>query len=107
MNLRKLTKLRRTLEGLRRRVGSIRRSELETIATAVGRRRANRGKEPTYTRDGWFPLSIPDHPGTLAPGTARNIIACLESDLVRLEDELADDGELKPEAEEDHNDNED
>jgi transposase len=89
MDRRKLEKLRRELEGLRRRSRSIRSSELESLAKRLGRSRVKRGKEPTYERSavGWFPLTIPSHPGSLAVGTACSILDQLEEDIERLEAE--------------------
>ena len=37
---------------------------------------------------GFFPISIPNHPGALKKGTARNIIGALEEDLDELEQQL-------------------
>jgi hypothetical protein len=89
MDPRKLEKLRRELEGMRRRSRSIKPSELEVLAQRLGRSRVKRGKEPTYERSGsgWFPLTIPSHPGTLAVGTACSILDQLEEDIDRLEAE--------------------
>ncbi len=56
-----------------------------SIAKQLGRRKENRGKEPTYTRERdpalSPPLSIPNHPGDLKIGTARSIIDALLSDV--------------------------
>lgn len=59
----------------------------------MGRCRFDRGKEPTYISDraGWFPFSIPGHPGTLKKGTARNILNQLEHDMIALEVDVDDD----------------
>ena len=38
-------------------------------------------------KEGWLPLSIPDHPGTLRKGTVFNILEILEDDLLALEEE--------------------
>jgi hypothetical protein len=86
----KLRKLRRELDALRRRSGAIRPAELETLAKRLGRKRMKRGHEPTFERDvpGWFPLTIPKHPGTLAIGTACSILNQLEEDLDRLGAEI-------------------
>jgi hypothetical protein len=94
MNRRRLQKLRRLIEALRSRKGSLRHADLEAVAKALGRRRdTSRGKEPTYVKAGWFPLSIPDHAGkTIAIGTATNILNQLEADADAVEQELPDDG---------------
>jgi len=91
----KLKKLRRELDALRRRRKSIRSDELESLAIRIGRRRVKRGKEPTYERvaPGWFPLTIPSHPGTLPIGTACNILNQLEDDIERLEAEIEQEDE--------------
>ena len=48
MSRRKLHKLRQRLQALRMRVGNIESRELEKLARALGRKRAERGKEPTF-----------------------------------------------------------
>jgi len=89
MDQRRLERLRRELEQLRRRPRSIKASELVSLAKRLGRARVKRGKEPTYERSGGegFPLTIPSHPGTLAVGTACSILDQLEEDIERLETE--------------------
>ncbi len=87
---------------MKRRLGSIRPDELAAIARALGREKSNRGKEPTYVRAGaagWFPLSIPNHPGTLKTGTANSIVNQLLDDVEawRAEVELAIDDETSEE----------
>lgn len=56
-----------------------------SIAKQLGRTKVNRGKEPNYTRERSPelspPLSIPNHPGDMKPGTARSIIDALLSDV--------------------------
>lgn len=81
----KLKKLRRTLDALRRRLGSVRNDEVAALAQALGRTRFNRGKEPTYVKPGRPPLTIPAH-GTLKVGTAASIVNQLEEDLLLLEE---------------------
>lgn len=88
----RLTKIRKEVEALWARKRSLRAAELMAVAKKLGREKdTQRGKEPTFVRvaPGWFPLSIPDHPGTVAPGTAANILAQLEDDIAKWEDELA------------------
>jgi hypothetical protein len=57
---------------------------LERIARKLGRRKVNRGSEPNFgspeVPDLGHPISIPHH-STLKPGTARNIINDLLSDV--------------------------
>lgn len=88
----KIDKLRRRLEKLRARSANIRPEELARLAEAVGRRPHKRGKEPTFVSDrqGWFPLSIPHHPGALKKGTAISVLNQLEDDLLKLEEELGE-----------------
>lgn len=82
-----LKRIRRELEALRANVKQVRPVDLQRLAQRLGRRRSRRGKEPNWISDepDRYPISIPSHPGTLAPGTARNIIAALEDDLEHLE----------------------
>jgi hypothetical protein len=90
VNQRKLAKLRRELESLRRR-GGIRSRELEGLAKRMGReRRAQRSGEPQWVNEElrWRPLSIPSHPGDMSKGTAGSVLNALEEDLFRLEEEL-------------------
>ena len=83
----KIDKLRQDLIALRARKKSIRPKELMRFAERIGRQHVKRGKEPTYERPGWFPLTIPNHPGTLAIGTACSILDHLEEDIERLASE--------------------
>lgn len=78
------------LEGLKRKAGNVHHREVEAIAHAFGRVLRDRGKEPTWTREGWPPLSIPSHgsQSALAIGTARNILRTLDDDADRIEEEL-------------------
>jgi hypothetical protein len=82
----RLQKLRREVDGMRKRMGAIRGDELIAIAKKLGRKKVNRGKEPTYEIAGRYPLTIPGHPGTLAVGTAASILNQLDDDLVALEE---------------------
>jgi hypothetical protein len=91
MNKRKLQRLRKRLEALRTRLGNIQSRELESLAKALGRKRANRGSEPTYVSELLplsRPLSIPHHSTTLKRGTAGNILDQLERDIEALEELL-------------------
>lgn len=85
MNLKKLKKIKLELNEMRRSPFNRKPSELSSIAKQLGRTIDNRGKEPTYVRAREPalspPLSIPKHPGDLKPGTARNIIEALLSDV--------------------------
>jgi hypothetical protein len=90
MTPKQLRELRRELEDMRKRKKSLRSSELGRFARKLGRRKRKGAREPTYVSNasGWFPLSIPGHPGTLAIGTACSILDQLEWDLDRLEEKL-------------------
>lgn len=82
---------KKTLKGIKRQLNDIYKSpqnrkakDFISIAEQLGRKRSNRGKEPTYTRDDspvlCPPLSIPNHPGDMKVGTARSIIQALLND---------------------------
>jgi hypothetical protein len=93
MNKSKLRKLRRQLEALRTRPGNIRSVELARLANALGRKRVDRGKEPTFVSEllpQSRPLSIPHHSKALKQGTARNILDQLEKDIDDLEELVLD-----------------
>lgn len=95
MNQKKIDKLRREIESLRRK-GGVKGRELRSIAQAVGRKLGSRGKEPTWVSKQFpsRPLSIPGHPGDLSKYTAGDILDELEQDLdeieIRMEDEQGD-----------------
>lgn len=83
MDLKQIQKLRTQIETLRRR-GGVKSTELEALAQRLGRRRAKRGKEPTWVSEGLpkrRPVSIPGHPGDLNRFTAGGILDQLEADL--------------------------
>lgn len=93
MSKRKLRQLRKRLQALRARVRNIESRELESLARAVGRKRADRGKEPTFIHTllpQSRPLSIPHHSAALKVGTASNILDQLEKDLDDLEELLTE-----------------
>ena len=93
MNRRKLRQLRKRLDALRTRLGNIASWELESLAKALGRKLAPRGKEPTFISavlPQSRPLSIPHHSTTLKKGTASNIVDQLEKDIDDLEESLPD-----------------
>jgi hypothetical protein len=83
MEGKKIARLRRRVEELRRR-GGVHSRELEELARAVGRKRHARGKEPTWVSTllpNARPLSIPNHPGDLNRFTARAILDQLDADI--------------------------
>jgi hypothetical protein len=93
MDGRKLAKIRRQIESLQKRPVDIRPRELIRLATALGRKEVNRGKEPTYesTELDTPVVAIPKHGGaTLSPGTARNILDQLELDVFLWQQRLDD-----------------
>jgi hypothetical protein len=89
VNHKKIDRLRRDIEGLRRK-GGVKGRELQRIAKAVGRKLGQRGKEPTWVSAQFpkRPLSIPGHPGDLNRNTARSILDQLEQDLDEIEVEM-------------------
>ena len=97
MNQKRLAKLRRDIEGLRRK-GGIKGRELRKIAGAVGRKLGQRGKEPTWVSERFpdRPLSIPGQSKDINRFTALDILDQLEQDLDEIEAEAKDErgGEL-------------
>lgn len=100
MNTHHLGKIKRALSELMRSPAGIKAIELDGLARALGRQRAKRGKEPTYTRNDdprlSPPLSIPGHAKELQVSTAKSIIRALLRDVAVWENYLqgGDDGEL-------------
>lgn len=91
MDLKKIQKLRDKIEKLRGR-GGINAVELASLARQLGRKRAKRGKEPTWVSESFpdsRPVSIPSHPGNLNRFTAGGILDQLEGDLDRHEESLS------------------
>jgi hypothetical protein len=88
MDRRKLDRLRAELEGMRgvpQKPGDV-----ANLAERLGRRREDRGKEPTWVSDFDIPnLSIPMHSGDLKKGTQKSILIQLEDDLIAWEERLA------------------
>jgi hypothetical protein len=89
---------RRKLEAIREEVGALRRSqpkarEFESLAVQLGRKKVNRGKEPTFESEAFphlRPLSIPNHKGRDIPrGTKNSILNQLEDDLDAWDEALA------------------
>ncbi|MDD5056336.1 MAG: hypothetical protein PHQ60_00590 [Sideroxydans sp.] len=85
MNLKALKKIKRQLTEMGKSPFNRKPEVFISIAKQLGRTIDNRGKEPTYTRGREPalspPLSIPNHPGDIKPGTARSIIDALLSDV--------------------------
>lgn len=98
MTPRQLQKLKRALMEMRLSPRGRKPADMEALAVALGRRRHERGKEPTYVRVAIPalppPLSIPAHARDLKVATARSIIDVLLNDVAIWEDylpEVADD----------------
>lgn len=92
MEATKLKRLKRKLASLRTAVCNLRSRQIVRFAESLGRKRDNRGSEPTYINEmlpGSRPLTIPNHPGALNKFTAGNILDQLEQDISMLE-ELSD-----------------
>ena len=93
MDKKKLRKLRAQLKRLRQRSANLRNQDLVAFAKKLGRERSERGKEPTYISTLLpysRPISIPNHPGSLKPLTAGNILDSFEQDLQALEEKFSE-----------------
>lgn len=92
MTPKRLHKIQADLRALRRSQATA--NQVERIASRLGRRRVNRGKEPVWESQSFerlFPLAIPHHGGRdLAPGTLRSIISQLEEDVAAWEEWLSE-----------------
>lgn len=90
MNLKGIKALRKEVAALRR--FQPKAKDLEALAKRLGRKKTDRGKEPTYVSEKFpdlRPLSIPNHKGRdLATGTKNSILNQLEDDLLEWEDSL-------------------
>jgi len=83
MNLRKLGKIEGQLKAILRSPLNRSSADMRRYAVQLERKMVNRGKEPTFERTDpppFPPLTIPGHPGDLAPGTARSVAQQLLSD---------------------------
>jgi len=87
MNRRKLAKLRKRIDELRKK-GSLPSATLERLAKALGRKRHKGGKEPMWVSEllpSASPLSIPHHSKGVGRFTAKSILDQLETDIDALE----------------------
>ena len=87
----RLNRLKRKIANLRARSAGIRTRELVSVANGLGRRSAQRGKEPTYVSDQFpnlRPISIPSHSKPLKRFTAMSILDRLEDDVAAWEEVL-------------------
>ncbi len=84
MDAKKLSKIQRELNALKRSPQGHRSAEFVALAKKLGRVSSNRGKEPTWVRADpppfEYPLSIPQHPKDMPTGTAKSIIDQLLDD---------------------------
>lgn len=92
--LRKLDKLDRELENLKRNAGNIRHRDLAKIARKMGMERSKtRNTEPYFESEllpDTSPIPIPDHSGTLGKGLSIRIIKQLQDHLFLLREDLLD-----------------
>jgi hypothetical protein len=88
MDSKRIRKLRTRIAKLRAKGNNIRTKELKSLATAVGRSVLNQGKHLTFGGGpaGTFPISIPDHSGTMNRFVAGNVLDCFEHDLDLIEE---------------------
>lgn len=107
MDKKKLAKIRRELVEIRKSPQGRAASVLEDLARKVGRKKVDRGKEPTWTRERdpalSPPLSIPHHSTDLSIGVCRSIVITLLDDCDDWEQHLNSQNE--DEAEDDGQDN--
>lgn len=93
MTRNKLAKIKQDLAALRR--AQAKASDIQSLAKRLGRKKKNRGKEPTYESEvlpHLYPLTIPHHGGKdLAPGTKRSILDRIEEDVFAWELKLDED----------------
>lgn len=101
MNKVGLKRLKKELKQLRSNFAPMDSNVLEKYATAVGRDKENRGKEPTWVRKREPhlspPLSIPNHSKGVKAGTARSILDQLLADIDEWEqfiDQQEDDKDM-------------
>lgn len=88
MDRKRLNTLRTELEAMRGNPQKAR--DVANLAEALGRKREDRGKEPTWVSEEFdLPnLTIPMHPGDLKRRTLNSILNQLEDDLIAWEQKL-------------------
>jgi len=95
MTPKRLAKLKRELTALAR--ASVTARDMEQIASALGRQKVKRGKEPTWEQtelENRPPLAIPHHgSANLSPGVKSATIAVLSRDVECWEEKLSFDEE--------------
>jgi hypothetical protein len=100
----KLEKIRREIESYRRGIHNVRTTDLVSLASSLGRKRVNRGSEPTYESEvlpNAHAITIPGHP-KINPWTAKAILTDLEADIDACLAELEKE-ELKKKEEQESN----
>jgi len=92
MDKKKLGKIRRELRDIAKQPHGRASSELEGLAHRLGRKKEDRGKEPTWTRklDPALspPLSIPHHSTDLSVGVCKSVVSALLDDCDDWEQHL-------------------
>ncbi len=90
--LRKLDQLDEELAALKLQGGNIKARDLQRLAQNMGygpKRKKRRG-EPTWICESGSTVSIPDHSGTVAKGTASKIIRDLRDEVFDRQEALKD-----------------
>jgi hypothetical protein len=93
MDRRKLAKLEVELDSMRHR--SVKADDVQSLASRLGRRLVNRGKEPNWANSEFpnlRPLSIPDHGGgrDLSPRVRKSVLNELENDIDAWDQKLTE-----------------
>ncbi len=86
----RLDRILEEIDQLRGKLGNVRYRELDRIARMVGRKLdTKRGGHPTFVNRerNWYPLTIPNHPGSMVKRTVQSILDQLEDDVMRLKQE--------------------
>lgn len=95
MDRKKLEKLRREIERMRR--ASVRAADVQAVARKLGREIVNRGKEPVWDNrelPNQPVVAIPCHGGgrDLSPGVKHQLLDYLEDDILAWEERIARNG---------------
>jgi hypothetical protein len=91
MNRKKLDKLREELNRMRR--ASVKATDIQSLATKLGRRSVDRGREPMWESTKFphlFVLAIPAHGGKdLSTGVKHSVLNQLEEDILAWDEWLS------------------
>jgi hypothetical protein len=88
MNKNKLNKIVRKIEQLKAGSANVHSKELIRVATKLGRKLDNRGKEPTYVNE-YFPKLKPiSIPAECARFTKLNVLTQLDDDIFQWYEEI-------------------